>query len=169
MRLFASRTGSLHLLYRSAGQLINRDLYGLESKDRGRSFSGSKLHEWQIAACPMSSMGIAESGSRLLGTWETAGQVYYGDLRATTPDRPPIAAPAASSTRKHSRLAINRLNQTLLAWAEGTGWARGGAIEWQLYDSAGVAIGAIGRRSGLPVWSMPAVIARPDGGFTIFY
>jgi hypothetical protein len=57
----------------------------------------------------------------------------------------------------------------ILVWTEGTGWNRGGALAWQVYDKTGKATES-GRRPGaIPVWGLPSVIAEPDGRFTIFH
>ena len=74
----------------------------LVSSDRGRTFTGSRLHEWDINACPMTSMSIAEQGARVLGAWETDGQVYFTDLAASAAARVPphalVPAPEASTS-----------------------------------------------------------------------
>jgi hypothetical protein len=46
-RAFADSSGALHLLYRSATDDVNRDMYLLRSGDRGRSFEGTLLHRWR--------------------------------------------------------------------------------------------------------------------------
>ena len=58
----------------------------------------------------------------------------------------------------------------ILVWTEGTGWNRGGGLAWQVYDKAGKPTASAGRRPGaIPVWGLPAVIAEPNGDFTIFH
>jgi hypothetical protein len=58
----------------------------------------------------------------------------------------------------------------ILVWTEGTGWERGGALAWQVYDKDGQPTGEAGRRDGaIPVWSLPAVITEADGRFTIVH
>jgi hypothetical protein len=56
-----------------------------------------------------------------------------------------------------------------LDWTEGTGWNKGGALAWQVFDKDGKPTAERGRTDGVPVWSMAAVFARPDGGFTVLY
>jgi hypothetical protein len=56
-----------------------------------------------------------------------------------------------------------------LAWTEGMGWQKGGSVAWQIFDMVGKPKGEIGRARGVPVWSLVAVFARPDGGFTVVY
>ena len=169
MRLFAGASGTLYMLYRSATAMTHRDIYLLQSSDQGRSFIGSKVQLWEMGACPMTSMSLMSFGSRMLGAWETAGQVYFGATDANARIPSPIAAPGEAGTRKHPRLAANPNGDVLFAWTEGTAWARGGSVAWQMFDAAGRAMDVKGQATGVPVWSFAAPVARPDGGFVILY
>ena len=170
LRLFAGPSSMLYMLYRSATAMTHRDIYLLQSSDQGRSFIGSKVQPWEIGACPMTSMSLASSGSRILGAWETAGQVYFGATDAKGPRiESPIAAPGEAGTRKHPRLAANPKGEVLFAWTEGTAWARGGSVAWHVFDAAGRAMDVKGQAPGVPVWSFAAPVARPDGGFVMLY
>jgi hypothetical protein len=170
VRMFAGPSNTLYLFYRSATAMTRRDIYLLESIDHGRSFRGSRVHPWEIAACPMSSMSIASAASRVFGAWETAGQVYFGQIDPKDARIPaPIAAPGESGARKHPRLATNANGDILFVWTEGTAWARGGSLTWQMFDASGRAASARGTAPGIPVWSFAAPIARPDGRFVILY
>jgi hypothetical protein len=167
LRLAAAAGGELQLLYRSATAGVHRDIYSLVSRDQGRTFTGGRVHEWRIAACPMTSMSIA-AGSRVRRAWETDGQVYF-----TSGDGSPMSPPATTTTdgarRKHPRLAVNQNGTALLAWTEGTSWGRGGTVAWQAFGPDGRANALKGTQPGLPAWSFAAVAARRDGGFTILY
>jgi hypothetical protein len=169
LRLFASADDRLHLLYRAARERVHRDIYSLVSRDGGGTFAGGRLHAWELNACPMTSMSIAQSGTRILRTWETQGNVYASDITAGSEVQAPPADSSRPLQRKHPRLAANKEGMTLLVWTEGTAWMRGGSLEWQLYDAAGQPTNVKGLRSGVPVWSFAAVAARPDGGFTVIY
>jgi len=70
--------------------------------------------------------------------------------------------------RRHS-VGVNTRGEVLLAWAEGTGWNKGGSIAWQLYDREGKPISDQGRADGLQAWSLPTAFTDPDGNFTIIY
>jgi hypothetical protein len=169
LRLFTSAS-NLYLLYRSATSLTHRDIYVLESSDHGRTFRGSRVQPWDINACPMTSMSLTGNGSGILGAWETAGQVYFGAIDSASPRMPaPVAAPGEPGTRKHPRLASGAHGGTLLVWTEGTAWARGGSVAWQLFDRDARPSGPRGTAPGIPIWSFAAGIARPDGGFVILY
>lgn len=170
MRIFVDSGGDLLALYRSAGDVVHRDIYLLRSKDAGESFQGKLLHEWEIGACPMSSMVLAEQGGALLAGWETAQQVYWakidaGSLRTSSPINPSGEA----DNRKHPVLARNSAGDTLLAWITAGGWGKPGKLSWQVFDSLGAPIGDQGGGEEIPAWSMAAVLARADGGFTIVY
>ncbi len=142
----------------------------LESNDSGRSFRGSQVQPWTIGACPMSSMSLAAAGARVVAAWETAGQVYFGEIdTAAARIAHPIAARGDGGARKHPRLAANARGDVLMTWAEGTAWQRGGSLAWQLFGGDGQPIGALGTAPGIGVWSFPAAIARPDGRFVVLY
>ena len=170
VRMFAGPSDTLYLLYRSATAMIHRDVFLLQSNDKGRTFRGSRVQPWEIGACPMTSMSITSSASRVFGAWETAGQAYFGEID-TKSARIPVAipAPGEGGARKHPRLATNANGDVLFVWTEGTAWARGGSLAWQAFDSSGRATTIKGTAAGVPVWSFAAPIARPDGRFVVLY
>lgn len=176
MRAFAHAAGrngssNVYLLYRSATEHVNRDMFLLASADGGRTFRGQKVHSWKIGACPMSTAHLGAGGDRVVAAWETEWQVYFTTVDPATFElTPPVAAPAADGVkRKHPVVARNARGETLLAWTEGTGWKQGGSLAWQLYDRAGKPLGETGRAPGVAVWSLAAVFAAPDGNFTVIY
>jgi hypothetical protein len=170
MRAFADRQGTLFLLYRSAREMIHRDMYLLVSKDQGASFQCAKLHPWEVRACPMSSMAFTEAAAGSVAAWETAGQVYCCRLDpATEKPTPPVAAPGNGQGRKHPVVAVNAAGEMILVWTEGMGWNRGGSVAWQVFDKAGRPTKQWGRQEGVPPWSLVAVFAQPNGNFTILY
>ena len=70
---------------------MRRDIYLLSSNDHGRTFQ-KLLHQWNINACPMSSMDFAESENTVVAAWETGDQVYWTRITlGSTSD--PIATP----------------------------------------------------------------------------
>jgi hypothetical protein len=81
----------------------------------------------------------------------------------------PVAAPGDGRGRKHPVIAANERGETVLVWTEGMGWERGGSLAWQVFDKTGKPTKQRGTADGVPVWSLAAVFARPDGGFTIIY
>ncbi|HZS03797.1 MAG TPA: hypothetical protein VFD58_02900 [Blastocatellia bacterium] len=170
MRAFADHAGNLFLLYRAATEMVNRDMFLLESKDHGRNFQGAKLHHWKINACPMSSATIAEGNRRILTAWETEGQVYYSETDPTTfKTSTAVAAPGETGKRKHPVVARNGRGETILVWTEGTGWKKGGRVAWQVFDQNGKPTAEKGEADGVPVWSLAAVAVNADGSFTIVF
>jgi hypothetical protein len=62
VRLLAAPSGALTLLYRSATNMSNRDVYLLVSHDHGGTFTGSRVQTCPLIGCPMTSMSLAASG-----------------------------------------------------------------------------------------------------------
>ncbi len=166
MAMYATSRGTVGVLYRSATEDVHRDIYLLTSHDYAKTFEGRKLHPWEINACPMSSMAFSEAAGKIEGAWETGGQVYFENLEDI--NAAPVSASGDSKGHKHPRIAISPHGDTLMAWTEGTGWARGGSLAWRFYDASGKLIGGKGTAVGVPGWSFGAVVAKP-GGFIIIY
>src|SRR5207302_10774825 len=123
--------------------------------------------------CDMSSQAMAP-GPRgaVLAAWENMGRVYWAKLDPKRDDAPaPQAPPGDAKDRKHPAVASDADGRVIVAWAEGTGWEKGGSVAWQVYQADGTSSGTkySGRARGLPVWSMPAVFARRGGGFVVMY
>jgi hypothetical protein len=171
MRGFADSKGRTYFLYRAASEKINRGMYALSSED-GKTFQSQQLDNWKIATCPMSSEAFAErSPGVVVGAWENEGQIYFRTIllpqNAVTIKT--MQAPGRGGNRQHPALAFNKNGDMILVWAEGTGWNRGGALAWQVYNSNFEQLDS-GRRNGaIPVWGLPTVIAEPSGQFTILH
>jgi hypothetical protein len=170
-RAFTDRKGVVYVLYRAAKENVQRDMTLLESRDRGRTFSGKTLHPWKLNACPMSSEALIEGPNGVYAAWETKERVYFAHvdpvtLRASSP----VAAPWTGQSQKHPALAVNKEGDLLLAWAEGTGWEKGGDLAWQVYDRSGRPTAAKGRTKGaISVWGLAAPYALADGRFVILH
>ena len=166
----ASPDGRVMLLYRSAEESVNRDMYLLSSDNGGESFRSSVLQRWRIDACPMSSEAFIHTSSGTWGAWETRERVFLAPLDGSADEsvRPRMATEEMTK-QKHPAFAVNDSDEVLLVWTEGTGWQRGGSFAWQLYDERGRATTSRGRSPGIPVWSFAAAYARPDGSFVILY
>ena len=156
----------VQVLYRAATQMVHRDIHALRSSDRGRTFTADKVDEWEIGACPMSSMAIVP-GDTPIYAWEHDGQVAFRTGGAGSVQPTPADTRVANARRKHPRVAVGKDGTVLMAWATGTGWNKGGAVGWQLFAN-GTPVGAIEARDDLPVWSFPAVAAAGDR-FVLLY
>ena len=169
LRLFVDSRGEIYGLYRSAKENVHRDIYLLRSGDAGTTFSVALIHPWNVNACPMSSMAFTEAAGEVLAAWETQTQVYLALVaRAASVAKGAILQPPGENPkRKYPALARNRRGETLLAWVDGAGWQRAGTLGWQIFDQHGNPSEACRVRRNVPMWSFPAVFARPDGGFAI--
>jgi hypothetical protein len=171
LKAFADQQGTVYVLYRSAREKVNRDMVLLTSTNHGKSFRGEVTGKWMIANCPMSSEAFADGADSLVSAWETDGQVYFSRTdKEQHLSSKPIAAPGIAAGRKHPTLAVNGRGETILVWTEGTGWEKGGALAWQVFDDKGKPTGARGRKpDAIPVWSFAAVYAEPDDSFVIIH
>ncbi len=176
MRALARKKGGVCLLYRSATGNVDRDTFLLASTPGGDApFAGARLHPWRLNACPMSLFGLDDgaAGNDTLAAWETAGQVYFSRVPGGRPGAagPPITAPGPGGRRRYPVIAADpATGNVLMVWAEGMGWAQGGAVAWQGWDHAGrVLPGLRGRVEGVPPWSLVGVFVRPNAGFTVVY
>ena len=169
-RAYADGKGSVYVLYRSANAGDNRDIYLLSAKEKGADFRGTLIHKWKIAACPMSTLALAEGPGGVAAAWDTDGQIYFTTVKpGTTEFTKPQAAPGGGGKRKHPALALNAKGEMVLAWTEGTGWQKGGSLAWQVFDAPGRPTEEKGRvERGIPVWGVPTVVATGEG-FTVIY
>ncbi len=167
LKAFVDASDALYILYRGATEVVNRDEILLVTRDGGKSFRTLHSDPWKIGTCPMSSAAIAQGGDRVLTAWETAGQVHLGIVEGGKLSR--VTPPGVEGRRKHPVVATNRNGDILLVWTEGTGWQRGGALAWQLFDKAGKPLEERGRQDGVPVWSFAAAYANADGSFVVVY
>jgi hypothetical protein len=171
MRGFADSKGNVYALYRGVKDVTQRDMFLLTSTNKGKSFVGEDIDPWDINSCPMSSETFAEGpAGRVVGAWETKGQVYFASIDPKTGKRlTPVSAPGAGHGRKHPAVAVNARGETILAWTEGMGWQCGGSVAWQVYNKEGKPTVQRGHADGVPVWSLVAVFVRPDGRFVVVY
>lgn len=169
MRAFVDPRGALHLLYRTATNMSERGMFLLTSTDKGKSFRGTRLDNWHLTTCPMSSATMAvNSDKQTLAAWENNSQVYFGAI--DSPQKSSATpAPAPTGKRKHPAIATNARGETILVWTEGTGWKKGGSLAWQVFDKNGKPAGEMGVAQGVPVWGLATVVAEAGGGFTIIY
>src|SRR5262249_4020238 len=127
-------------------------------------------HPWKIEACPMSSAALSEGGADVLAAWETKQEVYFARIDPGSSKVSPPVKPPGHAARKHPAVASNPRGETILLWAEGTGWQKGGALAWRIFDKDGRPTDIKGRvEGGIPTWGLPTVVARSDGSFLIIH
>lgn len=155
--------GNLYLLYRTAREIVHRDMYLLVSSDRGRTFQPLELSKWNIGACPMSTVSLAPAGDRVSVSWEKQAQIYFAAVHSKRLSAVPVfSPPGEGKNRKHPSVAVNRRGQILLAWTEETGWNKGGSLVWQTFDPQGQVISEQQRSPGVPAWGLAAAAAARD-------
>jgi hypothetical protein len=172
LKIFTTDRGDLYALYRSATDMVHRDIYVVGSNAFGRAIVSTKVGPWEIGACVMSTAAMTGTpAGGVVAAFEQQGNVVTCDIAPgeLTP-RKPTPMPGSARNRKHPAIAVNGSGQRLVAWAEGTAWARGGSVVWQVFDDKGRPVsGAAGSANDLPVWDAPAAAAMPDGHFLLFY
>ena len=167
MRAFADSRGKVLAFYRAANQMTNRNETLLISRNAGANFEIAWSHHWNVGTCPMSSASISENSGDILAAGETHGRVFFVRL---DPKTGKVSAPVSPDTKaKHPVVIGNSRGDVLLAWAEGTAWAKGGSVAWQLYDREGKPFSHKSQADGFKPWSLPSAFAESDGSFTIVY
>jgi hypothetical protein len=169
MSAFADSHNNVYALYRSATEVVHRDIYLLSSNDGGETFRGADIAQWNIGACTMSMQGLSESPAGVLAAWETMGNVFYSVVDASGRVSTPVAAPGEANGRKYPSVAGNSRGETLLAWTEGMKWGKGGSLAWQIFNKNDEPEGETGRADGVPASSLVTAFAGPGGRFTVVY
>jgi hypothetical protein len=170
LQAFADNRRAVYVLFRAATDIVHRDMYLLSSTDEGQTFQGADISKWNIGVCVMSSASLSQAPGSVLAAWETEKQVFFSRVKSGTDQLTvPTSAPGSPINRKYPAVVSNGRDETLLAWTEGTGWKKGGAAAWQVYDKGGHPEPIHGTADGVPAWSLVAAFARPDGGFVVVY
>jgi hypothetical protein len=167
LRAFADSSGRVSILFRAEADSTNRDETLLWSRNYGKDFEIAYSHSWSVGTCPMSSASLADSANGLLAAAETHGRVFFIRLDPRTGKTSSPVSPETPA--KHPVAVANRQGDVLLVWAEGTGWNKGGAVAWQIFDSAGRPKSPAARKPGLPAWSFATTLPLADGNFEIIY
>lgn len=169
LKAFADASGKLFIIYRAARGGSDRDETLLSSRDHGKTFKSLYSHSWNATFCPMSSAWLGPGdGNHTLAAWETMGKVWFAAIDSAGERMGEPVSPGGGS-QKHPVAVTNKQGQTLLVWAEGTGWQKGGDVVWKIFSSDGKSALPGGRKDGLPAWTFPTALVRGDGGFEIIY
>ena len=169
MRAFADSRGAVYILYRAATDKTERGETLLVSPQPGADFEIAYSHPWKATMCPMSSATLTEAKVGALAAWETAGDVYFARINPKTMQVSQPISPLPGTKRKHPVAVANGNGQTLFVWTEGTAWAKGGSVSWQIFDKDDKPTSETGHADGIPVWSLATAFAKPDGAFVIVY
>ena len=162
MKALADSKGNVYVLYRAAGENVNRDTLLLASHDKGATFQQTRLDRWKINACPMSTYALAENAGQVWAAWENAGHICYGIVDPATLV---VSAPksVAGDKQKHPFLTGGANGQMLLAWTEGTGWQQGGALAYTTLSNANAPAGTSKLAGMIPVWGLPTAYPTANG------
>lgn len=166
---FAGADGLFALFYRSARSPTDRDGQLLLALRAGAPFESVARFPWTVSSCPMSSASFASAQSRLFVAGESSNRVWFASIDPRSAKAGPPVLPAGDVQRKHPRIAALPSGDVLLAWTEGSGWARGGRLGWQLFDANGNPGRTAESQPAIKAWSFPAAVARPEGTFLILY
>lgn len=169
MRAFAA-DGKLFVLYRGAAHQVDRPMYLVQVDPDLNSHTSRDVAPMNVGICVMSTSAFAPSPRGILAAWELKDGVEWALVRPGKPNLiEPQTSPGDPHGRKHPAVAGNDRGQVLLAWAQGTGWNKGGAVRWQVFDQARQPIaGSSGTAPDLPVWDAPAAFTGREG-FIVLY
>ncbi len=166
---FADKSGRLDVLFRSAQEIVHRDMYLLESKDHGQTFAGADISKWNVGACVMSAEAFASGPNSTIAAWETEKKVHFGLVNSDPSRTTDSTVQSEGANQKYPSLAVNRNGVVLVSWTEGMGWKRGGSVRWQLLDSTRRSIGDPGVADGVPAWSLVSAYPLKNGNFVVLY
>jgi hypothetical protein len=161
----ADRSGRLNILYRAATDSVHRDATWFS--DSGGSVHREVLDRWDLNACPMTTFALAQAPDGVVGAWQTERQIFIAKL---DPVRGSHAQPlSGTGVRAHPSVAVNDKGERLIAWADGTAWARGGTVSWERQSPAGIREDGAEHVAPVPVWGLVAAVALRDGSFAIVH
>ena len=172
MKAFIDNNGILYLLYRAAGDNINRDTTLLISRDKAKTFESSTLARWKLEACPLSVYSITQGdpSAPVIGAWVNQDQVYFAKLSTDHQLLSPHIFPSGTgNSRKYPVITADNKGNILFAWLEGAIWGKGGSLVWQVFDKTGSPLKEKGRVDGVPVWSLLTAFSSIDGRFVLIY
>lgn len=168
MSAAVDREGSLFVFYRiHTGR--QRDMRFLTSDDRGATFNNRYVDIVKSRRDSETGCALTLGPRGLLAAWENKGTVIWARVRKDTERiKGPMAPKELEGWAVRPALAENSKGALLLAWLEGT-QEEPKELVWQLFASVERRSLEQGRQAGIDPSTTPAVFARPDDGFTIFY
>jgi len=161
--------GRVYVLFRSAHEMVHRDMYLLESRDHGRTFKGSDIAKWDVGYCVMSAEAFVNGPSGMFVAWESEKQVHFGRVNPAADVVSDATTASKAAGQKYPSLAENNSGYLLVSWTEGMGWKRGGSLHWELFDRSGKPADQVGAVQGVPAWSLVAAYPLNNGRFVVLY
>ncbi len=160
--------GTLFVFYRThVGR--QRDMRFLTSDNRGESFHNRFVDMLKSRRDSETGCALTLGPRGLLAAWENKGLVVWAKVRKDTERiKGPMAPKNLEGWAARPAVAENAKGALLLAWLEGT-QEEPQELVWQLFAAVERRNLAQGRQAGIDPNTNPAVFARPDDGFTIFY
>jgi hypothetical protein len=165
----------LLVAYRSAIDGVGRHMQlltveGVDNAPTGSRYADMQaLREWEASFCPLSTNDIAANlPDRKWLVFETQSRIVQMSL----PDGDPQAVrePFSETRQKNPAVASNAEGQRLIAWGEAISHTRGGRLNMQLFDEAGVMAGFdFNEDIAIGEFSFPAVAAIGPNSFLVLY
>jgi hypothetical protein len=157
-----SANGDLAILYREKSN-DDRDMY-LVIQDKSGHLTRTRISStsWHVNACPMTYYALTSTKDGYLAAWPTKGDIYFAriDRKGAVLSPGEVKTPGRSGMRT-GLVALSGTDGTTLI-----GWKRDGELSWQLYNSQGVAEGAV--KSVPSVGKGAAGITDQLGKFILF-
>ena len=166
----------LAIAYRSAIDGVGRHMQALtlqfadKAIQQGQYAELSKLQEWELSACPLSTNDITvDAKANQWLVFETEGRINQLQL-GTGIDAMPVAEPFIKTRQKNPAVAINNQGDRLIVWGEAISQTRGGRLNMHLFADDGSDKNAgFTEEVSIPKFSFPAAAVLPSGDFLVLY
>ena len=166
----------LAIAYRSAIDGVGRHMQALtvqfadKAIQQGQYAELSKLQEWELSACPLSTNDITvDAAAKQWLVFETEGRINQLQL-GTGSDAMPVAEPFIKTRQKNPAVAINNQGDRLIVWGEAISQTRGGRLNMHLFADDGSDKNAgFTEEVSIPKFSFPAATVLPSGDFLVLY
>jgi hypothetical protein len=162
------RDNRLNILYRAAADGVHRDLTWAVVGNNG-GVRTECLGAWDLNACPMTTSALVQNGAGLVAAWQTEHQIYWTSLDPYHVSHTPVQPLSGTGLRGHPSIAVDGHGDRLIAWTDGTAWARAGTVSWELQDASGTRLDSRAGAGLVPVWGLVQSVAWPNGSFVILH
>ncbi len=169
MRVHTDQQDGVHILYRGLRNQL-RPMVHLQSTDHGKHFTARFFDDWDIQACPMSLVSMADYA---IGSAWIANECE-GTIRLHHKTNYLSWTELISSQQqwkgKHPSLVANKDGEVLVTWAQDAGWGKGGQLRWAVVDASGKVVATNEAKDApeLPVWSFASAMVI-QGKFKLIY